>query len=151
MILAAVGRVRPAGGDVRVDRVRRDDLCRRHDVKAQRGERIAHFEQGVVHGAVAEHGHEHGRGVRPAQGTHALKTRPGHAPTIDREEHEQAVVGENVFASACTVMSVQASAAFRFSAKSSATCCVPPVGLKKYRCRLRGCIAWPPNFRLPIL
>ena len=62
-------------------------------MKAQRGECVAHFEQGVVHGAVAEHGHEHGRGVRPAQGTHALKTRPGHAAAVDREEHEQAVVG----------------------------------------------------------
>ena len=91
--LGAVGRVRPAGGDVGVDRVRRDDLRRRDHAKAQRGERIAHFEQSVVHGAVAEHGHEHGRSVRPAQGAHARETRPGHAPAIDREEHEQAVVG----------------------------------------------------------
>ena len=77
--------------------MRRNDLRRCDHAKAQRGERVAHFEQGVVHGAVAEYGYKHGRGVRPAQGAHALKARPGYAAAVDREEHEQTVVGRKRF------------------------------------------------------
>ena len=93
----AVGCIRTPGGDVGVDRVRRDDLRRRRHAKAQRRERVAHLQQRIVHGAVAEHGHERDRGVCPAQSAHARKARLGHAPAVDREEQQQAVVGGEGF------------------------------------------------------
>ena len=77
--------------------MRRDDLRRRDHAKAQRGERVAHLQQRIVHGAVAEHGHERDRGIRSVQGAHARKARLGHAPTVDREEQQQTVVGGEGF------------------------------------------------------